>query len=127
MFLGYLSGLNNIDGSDNLYIGPYAGSNRVHTSNNTIIGSGAGQFKTTGQNNVYIGFNAGRSAGGSNCVFIGSNVGSDELNDDRLYIDNTHTSAPLIYGEFDNSLLKFNGQAVVEGFFKSRAMEHHPV
>src|SRR6056297_3599341 len=118
MFLGYLSGVSNIDGSDNVYVGIYTGSNRENTSNNTMIGSGAGRYKTTGQNNVYLGFNAGRSAEGNNCVFIGSNVGAEELNDNRLYIDNQHTPAPLIYGEFDNDLLKFNGQVVVRDFLK---------
>jgi hypothetical protein len=35
------------------------------------------------------------------------------LGSNKLYIANSDTIAPLIYGEFDNSLLKLNGEVRV--------------
>jgi hypothetical protein len=42
-------------------------------------------------------------------VFLGYQAGQNETNSDRLYIDNTNTTTPLIYGEFDNNRVKING------------------
>ena len=42
-------------------------------------------------------------------VFIGYQAGQNEDNDNRLYIDNSNTSTPLIYGEFDTDIARING------------------
>jgi hypothetical protein len=62
-------------------------------SNNTAIGFGAGELNTNGVGNVYIGHRAGQTATGSN----------------KLYIENSNTNSPLIYGEFDNDIVGING------------------
>jgi hypothetical protein len=68
---------------------------------NTAIGSFAGYSSATGQRNVFLGNAAGYSETGS----------------DRLYIDSCLTgipcTSPLIYGEFDNHRLRFNGMTEV--------------
>ncbi|MCK7461966.1 MAG: hypothetical protein MZU84_07870 [Sphingobacterium sp.] len=76
-----------------------------------------------GSNNTYLGRNAGfYNQNGSGNVFIGYGAGANELGSNRLYIANANTTDPLIYGEFDNSYLKFNanntvfsGQAIANG------------
>jgi len=67
----------------------------LHTTgnNNTFIGLGAGFSNRTGTGNIFLGFTAGYNETGSN----------------KLYIDNSHTSTPLIYGEFYNKILTING------------------
>jgi hypothetical protein len=59
---------------------------------NTAIGYGAGYNNTTGIGNVFLGYYTGYNETGSN----------------KLYIDNSATSSPLIYGEFDNDILAVN-------------------
>lgn len=61
---------------------------------NTIVGYQAGYGTTTGVSNVFLGYQAGFNETGSN----------------KLYISNTSTSNPLIYGEFNNSILRINGK-----------------
>ena len=57
-----------------------------------------------------IGFESGAFNLGSGNVFIGSRAGRDTENiSNRLYIENTSTFSPLIYGEFDNDLVRVNG------------------
>jgi hypothetical protein len=41
-------------------------------------------------------------------LLLGPNAGDNETGNDKLYIHNTNTSTPLIYGEFSNRLLTFN-------------------
>ena len=41
--------------------------------------------------------------------FIGKEAGKNETGSDRLYIENSDVSTPLIYGEFDNDLVRVNG------------------
>ena len=117
----------NHNGSDNVAIGSYALSTNINGSDNVSIGNNSLASDTSGHYNVAIGGNAGSSnidgekntivgysAGGfgqhySGNVFLGYYAGRWEENDNRLYIDNSETSNPLIYGEFDNDFLKING------------------
>lgn len=74
-----------ITGHYNTAIGSYAAYNMITTSNaNTILGCQAGYNIGTGASNVFLGFQAGYSETGSN----------------KLYIANTSTATPLIYGIF---------------------------
>jgi hypothetical protein len=59
-----------------------------------MIGREVGYWNSNGSGNVFLGYRAGYNDTGSN----------------RLYIDNSAASRPLIYGEFNNDILDVNGQ-----------------
>jgi len=111
ILIGCIAGYS-IKGSDNLIIGNSAAANYTSTGNyNLMLGNSAGQANTTGSKNVFIGYNAGYfSAVGSSNVFIGYQVGYNEAGSNKLYIDNTNTSSPLIWGDFSSRILNFNGK-----------------
>ena len=46
---------------------------------------------------------------GNGNVFIGYYAGSDETGSDKLYIDNSHTASPLIYGDFSTNKVTVHG------------------
>jgi hypothetical protein len=132
-FLGYCSGFYNTTGSDNVFLGPFAGHHSTTGFRNTFLGGYAGLNHTTGQNNISLGFSAGYSsttgyqniflgpfAGFSNTegfgnILIGFGAGFDETGSNKLYIANTATATPLIYGEFDNQKLTVNGNLNMVG------------
>lgn len=135
-FLGQNSGKVNVDGDDNVYVGNNAGladtqgdrnvfvgsesgKNFNSTSgsavgNNTFIGYEAGGQLTTGTNNTYIGSRSGLKNNGTQNVFIGNGAGADETSlDERLIIDNNSVDPPLIYGEFDNEIVRIAGDVEI--------------
>lgn len=75
-----------------------------------LIGYQAGVAVTTGTNNTIVGYQAGASLstnGGS--VMIGYQAGKAETAANKLYIANSSTTTPLIYGDFSTPSLTFNG------------------
>lgn len=98
-FFGTATGLNNTDGNENTFIGYRVGLNNTTGSFNTYLGKDAGFSNVTGSGNVLLGYNAGYF----------------ELGSDKLYIDNSNTDSPLIYGEFDNNLIRIHGDLEVTG------------
>ncbi len=129
VIIGRQAGLDNSNGTRNIMIGADAGKSaqdgnhnvflgyRTGIENNgngnVFLGSAAGLLNK-GSNNVFIGDNSGKdNANGSGNVFIGKNTGGTELGSNKLYIDNTNTATPLIYGDFDNDLLKLNGEVEI--------------
>ncbi len=136
VFVGYQSGLNNTEGEDNVFIGLLSGSKNTTGINNTYIGSFAGWNNTTGLNNLYLGtstgFNSttgfqntylGSGAGYNNQtgiqnIFIGYRAGYYETGSNKLYIDNSDTTSPLIYGEFNNNLFQINGKLNIKGLYQ---------
>jgi len=76
-------------------------------SSNVAVGVAALLNNKTGEKNVIVGYQAGESAIGSGNVFIGSEAGRGEENSDRLYIANTETKEPLIWGNFAEKALRF--------------------
>ncbi|MGB3607464.1 MAG: tail fiber domain-containing protein [Psychroserpens sp.] len=110
-FFGRSSGLFNLTGNQNVAIGSFALLNNESGHNNIAIGENALSRNELGSFNVAIGKFAGRGSfisSKSRCVFIGHEAGYNEDNDDRLYIESSHSPNPLIYGEFDNDILGFN-------------------
>jgi hypothetical protein len=73
---------------------------------NVSIGAKAGYSGTV--KSVSIGHSAGYS-GADNGVFIGFEAGYSETGSNKLYIENSNSATPLIYGEFDNDILRVNG------------------
>jgi hypothetical protein len=80
------------------------GSMRVNTSgsNNTAIGTSTLYNNYTGDNNTIMGFEAGFYTNGSGNVFLGYQAGYNETGSNKLYIANSSTSTPLIYGDFSS-------------------------
>jgi hypothetical protein len=94
----------------------------LNASRNTIVGRGAYQLSYQGENNTMVGYQAGHSptnATLNRSVFVGYQAGQNETNSDRLYISNTNTATPLIFGVFDNTgstggRLKINGNLEIK-------------
>ncbi len=105
-----------VSGSYNIAIGDNTANELKSGEYNILLGFGAGNEVTTGSNNVFIGNRAGNYLRtGSKNVFIGFNAGYNEAGSNKLYIDNSSTSAPLIWGDFSSNTLKFNGSTQVTG------------
>jgi membrane protease subunit (stomatin/prohibitin family) len=110
-FLGYAAGYNNTTGNDNTFLGYQAGVSTTIGNYNLLLGYRAGYSNTSGSNNTFIGKNAGYSnTTGQGNLFLGYNAGYSETGSNKLYIDNSNTSSPLIYGEFDNNIVTINGK-----------------
>jgi hypothetical protein len=132
-FLGYFAGYSNTTGFNNTFLGGDAGHSNTTGYSNTFLGISAGRSNTNGIYNTFLGLAAGysnttgydntflgRSAGysnttGSGNVFLGYNAGYNETGSNKLYIDISNTSTPLIYGEFDTRNLTIYGNLEVIG------------
>jgi hypothetical protein len=110
-FLGDAAGYSNTTGYENTFLGNSAGVNNTTGYENTFLGEYAGANNTTGRYNTFLGVGAGYSnnTGVSN-TFIGNRTGYYETGSNKLYIDNSSTTDPLIYGEFDNDIVNINGK-----------------
>lgn len=79
---------------------------------NTAIGPYSLRFNLTGSNNVGLGSFSGINNDGSANIFLGYYSGSNETGSNKLYIENSNADADnaLIYGEFDNNILRTNSE-----------------
>ena len=116
-YLGVSSGNKNVEGNSNTYIGTNSGANNEYGSGNTFLGDGTG-IGNEGSDNVILGYLAGTNnlfgaTAFSGNIFIGSKAGSEESNSNRLYIENSSSTAPLIYGEFDTNKAGINWDSSV--------------
>ena len=108
---GYYSGYELTSGKNNCCFGAQSGQRITTGEDNTFVGTGSGYNNYAGSRNTYIGRLAGNwCSGASRCIKIGYGAGQNDNTSDRLYIDVWNTSDPLIYGEFDNNLIKINGR-----------------
>lgn len=113
-FIGYQAGSNNTTGAQNYFNGYRAGNANTTGNGNLFQGYYAGYKNTIGSYNHFIGFGAGfNNINGSGNLFIGSEAGYNETGSDKLYISNSATPSPLIYGEFTNQLVRVNGVAQI--------------
>jgi len=105
-------------GSFNTFMGMEAGLNLSAGEGNTFIGRQAGRILSGGSHNTLLGHEAGESLQtGSGNILIGRAAGEDLTNEsNRLFIDNNGRNADnaLIYGEFDNEVLRINGSLGVD-------------
>jgi hypothetical protein len=99
------------DGGGNVIVGFQSGLDNAGTGN-VIAGYMAG-LNNAGDNNVIIGITAGLNNIGDNNVLIGPNAGKNASGSDLLYIDNTDTDDPLIYGNFLSDELVINGRTAI--------------
>lgn len=101
-------------GSFNFAFGPGALLENISGSNNVAIGPDALRF-VTGSENTGIGRWAGRNATGTGNVFIGQSAGADDASSgNKLYIANTATATPLIYGDFSTKYLAVGEVSVLD-------------
>ncbi|MFC2089317.1 tail fiber domain-containing protein [Bacteroidota bacterium] len=110
-YLGMSAG-NYAEGDDNTLIGAYAGYGNSESNfyYNTYVGSSAGENTTTGSSNTLLGYYTGYSlTTGSGNVFVGHEAGFNETGDNKLYISNSSTDNPLVYGDFLSEKLTING------------------
>ncbi len=111
----------NNTGIKNTAFGASALINNSIGNYNTALGYRAGGYKVEGSNNTFIGYEAGMGSSPHNKsgnVFLGYKAGLNEIGDNKLYIENSNSSAPLIYGEFDNNLLRINGTLDVNNAYQ---------
>ncbi len=101
-FFGSEAGFSGTTASGNTFLGPVAGYSNTTGAENTFLGSAAGYYHNTGSYNTFLGKWAGyNNISGSGNIFIGNEAGSNETGSNKLYISNSSTQPPLIYGEFD--------------------------
>lgn len=113
-FVGSGAGTVNTTGSSNVYVGISAG-NKSNGTGNTFIGRATGYYNVGGSYNVAVGFGAGSGSAdfsGSYNVFLGNLAGYYETGSNKLYIANTNTTTPLIYGEFPTTSPAYVGKLV---------------
>jgi len=112
VFFGANTGFRNVLGGNNIFIGTSSGYGTTGQSPWYNIGIGVQSLTKigTGQTNVAIGHQSGYNlvSGGGN-VLLGYQSGYSETGSNKLYIENSNTATPLIYGEFDNDLVKIHG------------------
>ena len=110
--LGYQTFFSNTIGSNNIAIGYQAINSNTEGNSNVGLGHRTLHTNITGDNNVALGYNSGYSSLGNASVFLGYHSGYFETASNRLYIENSNADAnsALIYGEFDNNILRVNGE-----------------
>ncbi|MEM6317387.1 MAG: tail fiber protein [Bacteroidota bacterium] len=143
--IGPFALLKNTEGIDNVAVGMHSLSSNVDGQANTAMGFRAGGVNESGNANVFIGgatggglnpvtpvdmehnvmlgFAAGGNNNGSNNVFIGHKAGMDETGNHKLYVDNSETTTPLLYGEFDNDLVRVNGELNIKNEYSLPATD----
>lgn len=125
VFIGYNAGDANVAGAGNTFVGSNSGTANTSTGN-TFIGYYSGFASTSSTGNVFSGYQSGRStttgstntfygyqSGYSNVtgfgnVFLGAQAGYNETGSNKLYIDNSNVSTPLIYGDFSANRVGIN-------------------
>jgi hypothetical protein len=114
-YLGNYSATINIGGDLNTAVGKGSGS-RENGSRNTFVGVEAGSnYYATSSDNVYLGYASGYGNYGEANVFIGAGSGShhdNAYNSNRLFIANSDTNTPLIFGHFPNQQIALNADSV---------------
>jgi hypothetical protein len=107
--IGWLTKAGNFSTS----VGTLAGGNSSTATYSVFVGDSAGRFNS-GDRNVIIGRGAGYSSGtSSDSIFLGYEAGYNETGSNKLYIENSNSTTPLIYGEFDNDIVRVNGTVQV--------------
>ncbi|RLD56059.1 MAG: hypothetical protein DRJ01_15775 [Bacteroidetes bacterium] len=107
LFIGYMAGKENVSGGNNTYIGTFAADENTGEQN-TFVGYWSGGGRVIGDDNTFLGYRAGVNSSGDGNVFIGHQAAESNNGNNQLIIETDKSSSPLIYGEFDNDILKFN-------------------
>jgi hypothetical protein len=110
--IGYNSLSSNENGQYNVALGTESLKNN-NAGNNVAIGYAALYENTDGSYNTAIGSGAGLNSGSGN-IFLGFNAGYHETGNNKLYIENSNSSTPLIGGDFDTNEVTINGSLSIK-------------
>jgi len=103
-------------GSWNVAVGSFTMDESVSDDYNTAIGYAAQNKVNGGEYNTAIGAKALLdNVTGDYNVALGNQAGENETGSNKLYISNSDTSYPLIYGEFDNHCVKLGDGSAWDG------------
>ncbi|WP_179334230.1 tail fiber domain-containing protein [Winogradskyella costae] len=118
--IGHFALNQNTTGSNNIAVGSFALRSNTTGYLNTAVGTSTMSLNETGSHNTTLGSDAlDNNIIGSGNVALGYQAGKFETGNSKLYISNNGTSNPLIYGEFDNNILRFNGTTEARSYFNS--------
>ncbi len=96
-------------------------------NNNIAIGVNSLILNESGDKNIAIGVESGRfNVSGSGNVFIGNYAGAYETGSNKLYIESTTTTSPLIYGEFDSDILRLNASVHIRDCLTLKPQDSPP-
>jgi Chaperone of endosialidase len=104
----------NTSGNNNVANGYQALYSNTAGNSNVCIGVSAGYSNQTGSRNTMIGYQAGYGSLGYNQtgnVFIGYKAGNLETGNNKLYIENSTSLSPLIWGDFTDNRVVINGNS----------------
>jgi hypothetical protein len=117
--LGYWSLRFNTTGRENLAIGTTSLRQNTVGNQNVGIGREALRNDSSGIGNVGIGYQVGyNNFNGSKNVFIGYQAGYPETGSNKLYIANSSTSVPLIYGDFSTGRVGIGTNKISDTAYK---------
>ena len=115
VFLGNTSGSNANSNGDLVAVGRGIMANATSADYSVGIGNFSLYSLTSGRYNVAVGYGAGHNlTTGVGNVFIGHGAGYHETGSNKLYIENSDTSNPLIYGDFGTNELTINGSLAIK-------------
>jgi len=117
---GYNALYANTTGSSNVSSGHSALYANTTGAFNVGIGMSANRLNQSGLRNTIIGYEAGRGSAlhsKSGNVFLGYQAGYNEPGDNKLYIENSDNSTPLIWGDFSSDSMRVHGDLHVTGDF----------
>lgn len=112
--VGTYSLIKNTTGSRNLAIGSSSMQENLSGDNNVAIGFGALRSVASTSSNVAIGAYSGFATTGTGGVFIGSEAGRSETTGGKLYISNSNTVTPLVYGDFSAGFVSIGNVPVAK-------------
>ncbi len=111
-----LGGLEDVTpAADNSLVGDHSFTAAIVSQNNVAVGSHTGLLTTHSSGNVFLGYYSGATmpANGTNRardnVFLGNTSGSNVLTSNKLFIENTTSQNPLIWGDFLNDSVTVHG------------------
>ncbi|MBI5542214.1 MAG: hypothetical protein HY951_19310 [Bacteroidia bacterium] len=98
--VGKAAMLTNISGHENTAVGLQAMYFSTSGYRNVALGYDALLYNVSGAYNVAVGTKSGENNLGSGNVFLGYQAGFNETGSNKLYIANSSSNPPLIYGDF---------------------------
>ena len=120
---GFQSSNSNTTGSYNVAIGANANSENTSGNSNVVIGYEAGAIGLSHSKigSVYLGYKAGYNDTMDYNVFIGYQAAYNETGGNLLYIENSNSVTPLIYGDFAIDSLAVNGTITCDSIYTIKA------